>query len=178
MAVDEIGFPLAARLAECLCGLLAERDPVACCCVQPGSEVAWDDCTGGQAWVRIVNEYHVGDRFPNPQNTASPCGGVGGWAVVLELGVLRCMPQPDSMANLPSCSAVQDVAYRIAADKQTMREAIYCCDWREPARNTWQEDGAGLVVGGWNPVGPEGGCVGGVMTVTVHATGCICGERR
>src|SRR5690606_35524537 len=175
MALDTIGFPLAERLAECLCGLLSERDPVACCCVEPGAEVAWDDCTGGQAWVRIVQEYPLGDRFPHPQNSASPCGGVGGWAVVLELGVLRCMPLPDGQGSLPSCQAEQDTAERIADDKHTMREAVFCCDWRDTPRDAFASPEDGLIVGPWTPVGPEGGCVGGTMTVTVHATGCICG---
>jgi hypothetical protein len=173
---DPIAWCLADGLRACFCDQLAQVSaPVGCCCLWPGQEVAWDDCTPGQAWVRVVQVYPLSNRFPIPDDGlgVGPCGSSGGWAVVLELGAIRCMPQPQSNGTLPRCQEYSDTARLVLADAHAMRRAVQCCDWRSTCTpNADLEEG--LLFGAWQPVGPQGGCTGGVMSVTVQAYGCIC----
>lgn len=170
---DPVAYCLAEQLRECLCTELdAVSAPVNCCCHLPGQVVVWDSCDPGQAWVRVVRVYMAGGRFPaaaTPTDLGA-CGGQGGWAVTLELGVLRCMPQPDERGNLPSCEDYSAVARLVDADAHAMRRAVLCCDWRGTCL---QGDGQ-MAVGEWLPLGPQGTCVGGTMTVTVEVRACIC----
>lgn len=173
---DPIAFPVAERLRDCLCELLEESWPTKCCCIFYGTEVPWDDCSAdggreGMAWVRIADVYPT-ERFPQAVTTANPCGGLDGWAVVLELGVLRCAPTPSSSGRLPGCEANTAAAEKAAHDAHVMRRAVMCCDdWREPGQR--------FVMGRWQPVGGDGGCQGGVLQVTVHVTEmCVCTPPR
>lgn len=170
---DPVAWCVADRLAACLCAQLVETSaPVACCCLMPGSQVAWDDCERGQAWVRVARVYRLGGTFPAAATASDDgnCGGLGGWAAVLELGVLRCMPQPDEGGALPSCDANRDVARLVLADAQAMRRAVRCCDWRAGC----VPPDARMLLGDWLPAGPEGGCVGGTTLVTVEVSACVC----
>lgn len=174
---DPVSWALARELSTCFCDQLEQVSaPVGCCCLWPGQEVAWDSCDPGQAWVRVVQVYPLSNRFP-VQDTGldiGPCGSVGGWATVLELGALRCMPQPVG-SDLPSCDAYSETARLVLADAHAMRRAVACCDWITNAAppgvdaSDWQ-----TLFGAWQPVGPAGGCTGGVMTVTVQSFACIC----
>lgn len=168
---DPIAWPLAEALSDCLCILLEEEAPVRCCCVMFGADVAWDDCScdgrrGGMAWVRIANVYPTA-TFPSPYTgQPGPCGGAyDGWAVTLELGILRCAPTIDERGRLPRCDQNWSAARRAAADAHLMRRAVMCCSWAGDRR---------YIVGSWEPLGPEGGCHGGVMTVTVNSRACVC----
>lgn len=172
---DPIAWPLAERLAACLCDLLAAEAPVACCCVQPGRSVPWDDCTGGQAWVRIASQFAT-DTFPIPASRPpGPCGGLGGWAVVLELAVIRCMPTVSDAGVPPSCAAVNATARQVADDKHRMLRAIECCDWRRDPALPPTADVPAVIIGAWTPVA-EGDCTGGVWSVTVSSEACVCNE--
>lgn len=173
---DPIAYRLAQELSTCFCNeLAAVSAPVGCCCLWPGLEVAWDSCTPGQAWVRVAQVYPVGTRFPTPDTglDVGVCGALGGWAVVLELGALRCMPQPGDNGDLPSCTDYDDTERMVLADAHAMRRAVRCCDWRA---NAGADPEAQVLFGSWQPVGPAGACTGGLMQITVQAYGCLCDE--
>lgn len=169
---DPVAWHLAEALTDCLCTILEAEAPVQCCCTQFGEAVAWDSCNcrngrDGQAWVRVASMFPTA-TFPQPYTgNPGPCGGnYDGWAVQLELGVLRCAPSPDSRGRLPSCEQNTAAARRALADAHIMRRAVMCCDW-------YGRD-AKLIVGAWQPVGPDGGCHGGVLPVTVQSFACVC----
>lgn len=171
---DPVAWPLAERIRDCLCEMLEDSLPVKCCCIWYGDSVPWDDCSAegdreGMAWVRIETDYAT-DNFPNPIVRPSPCGGMDGWTVQLELGVMRCAPTVNANGLLPDCEANTGAAWKAAHDKHLMRRVLMCCDWRD---NDQQ-----FVIGQWRPQGGEGGCQGGVLPVTVHVPeACICGEH-
>lgn len=171
---DPITWCVSQALQACLCAELPVTSKgVACCCILPGADIIADSCEVGQAWIRLVTEYPLSSRFPNPATGMEPtaCGEVGhGWAATFELGVLRCMPQPDERGNLPSCDEYSESARLVAADKYAMRRAIMCCDWRDTCGLTDNR----IVMGAWTPLGPDGNCVGGTTNVTVELFGCIC----
>jgi hypothetical protein len=170
---DPIAWCLADALRDCFCTALAEVSaPVGCCCLHPGAEVAWDSCDPGQAWVRVASIYPLAARFPQAADGVDPqpCGGTNGWGVVLELGAVRCMPTVSDAGELPSCEDVTAVTRLVLADAHAMRRAALCCRWRETCTNREVD----LLVGAWTPIGPQGVCVGGTLSVTVQAFGCVC----
>lgn len=171
---DPVSACLIDSLAACLCAQLeAVSKPVACCCALPGQQVAWDDCDPGQAWVRVANMYMVGPKFPAPATAEDlgVCGGMGGWAVTVELGVLRCMPGIGEDDELPECEEYTATNRIVLADAHAMRRAILCCDWRS---GCGMPSDARVVVGAWTPAGPAGTCVGGTMTAVFEVSACVC----
>jgi len=174
---DPLAWCVASALKACFCAQLAEVSaPAGCCCLMPGQSVAWDSCDPGQAWVRVARVYQLGANFPQAAGLGDmgPCGGMGGWAVVLELGAVRCLPGVDEHGNLPTCGQYDDVARLVYADAHAMRRAVMCCDWRSGCNL----DDAQMIVGDWLPTGPQGNCTGGVLQVTVEVHGCICPEHN
>jgi len=168
---DAVAWPLAVRLRACvetgLAGALA--GPPGTCCVVPGRDVALDDCCAGQAWVRILRVYGSSmESFPDaarqPHDT-DRCTG-GRWAVEFGAGVVRCVPGLDGRGQPPTGAELEASAGQVADDASRIRRAVLCCF----------ADGSdeGLWVGDWLPVGPEGGCVGGELSVVVGVDGCEC----
>lgn len=163
--IDTIATPLLEQLLECLCEQLAltTAGPVCACCITTGQAVL--DCcacatsgTNGQAWVRVVRIYPSAPRFPAQMVDVQRCP-VTGLAVELELGAVRCSQQVTEDGSTPSCEAQLADAEVVLDDAAAMRRALGCCF----------ADGKVLVINQWQSFGPEGGCVGGFMTVTVQA---------
>lgn len=168
-AVDQIATPVANQLLACLQTQLAQlADPPARVEIRVGGEEVGpmigpnvDECCAGLAWIRVANVYPSWDSFPAPDNSWIPCGPLG-YAVVLEMGIVGCMPWSDSSGNLdnidPPSAADWSNAFQMTMQHQTlMRKAAACCFLPTQRR----------VVGSWTPLSDEGGCVGGKMQVTV-----------
>lgn len=169
--LDVTAYHLAVELLECLCAQLelTVGGPVCRCCLAAGAGVPADfccDCGGGhgQAWVRVARIYPTTARFPNAQVEPDKCA-LGMWAVELELGAYRCAATVDGRGNPPSCERVTRDAEVILDDAAAMRRAANCC-FRAG------EVGRQLMVGQWQPYGPDGGCIGGSMVVTVRSADC------
>lgn len=157
--------PLAAlltELTECVCNELATTGagPTCWCGQWPGLDLSWEFCTDcpgdrcGMGWVRLagINPYQV---FPTPivdPRCALPL------AVTIEVGALRCIPQPADGSILDP-GPMGDVAVAVAADAYALRRAVLCCNSPD------------LALGFWQPVGPEGGCVGGFWTTFLATDG-------
>jgi hypothetical protein len=105
-------------------------------------------------------------RFPQQSFDVANCDNRS-WAVELEMGVYRCLATLDDEGNPPSCQQIEHDAAVILSDAAAMRQAAVCCF--RPG-----DGGRDVVVGEWAPVGPSGGCGGGVMSVTVQGYDCGC----
>lgn len=159
---DTVVWPLALRLAECLCTVIRSRNlPEPCFCgVIPGDQVALDYCTDcdstgcGMAWVRVAG---VG---PRQASFAQPVRQPAGCQVILEaafeVGIVRCAPMPGPDGQSPSLEAQLDAAQLQMADMAAGLEAAACCFRDRDSQ-----------VSGWTPLGPQGGCLGGTWFVTV-----------
>lgn len=158
-------FPLALRLAECLCGELAEAGgPETCFCgVLAGDTVTMDYCSPcgggrcGMAWVRIASVLPLAAvgfnvNFAVSEKCAPALAGV------FEVGVLRCAPTFAPGGELPSLADQLAAAELQASDMGAAGRAASCC---------FAKDGRFVTVGSWNPIGPVGDCLGGAWTVTV-----------
>lgn len=179
---DDPVLPIAERLLGCLCAQLPETvgGDVCSCCLHPGQSVPVDYCCEcdvggeageGQAWVRPGRIYPTSGRFPVQLVDAAPCpAGLGLWAVELVLGVYRCAAAMDDDGEPPSCDRTWGDTEKLLSDAAALRAAISCCfpNMGDPGEG----DPPVVVVGGWESLGPSGGCVGGQMTVTVQFSDC------
>lgn len=128
-----------------------------------------DECCEGLAWVRPVVFFPSSGVFP--QEDAAPVPkGVSAWAVTLELGAVRCSPTPDEN-SIPTNDQWMDVVQKVMDDAAAMRRAICCFIQADPVRRIRQ-----VFPGQWLPLDVEGGCVGGVLQVTIQGPACDCSE--
>ena len=145
-------------LSTCLCAEILDYGPPVCFCgVVPGTDVALDytgDCNDvcGMAWVRLVTSYpsvSIGAPTSRPGNCSA---GIG---LDVEMGIVRCIDVGDG-TQAPPPEELTASAYVQYQDMLTMYRAVSCCrqskDW---------------VLGNYNPFGPQGGLVGGMLTMSI-----------
>lgn len=161
---------MAATLRDCLMTELALRpDPPAETCLVPGEDgrtflsigTGEDRCCAGFAWVRVAG---VTPAIPPAGTTIDGCG-VDTWQLDLEMGVARCAPFGSTQAG-PTCEQMADMFTQAQSDAEAMRAALCCL---RP-----QVDTGRSFPTGWQPFGPDGGCHGGIMGVSVQLDNCDC----
>lgn len=161
---------LAETLLLCLETELNLRDPVpAEVCLVPGEDArpwltvgtAQDRCCSGFGWVRVVN---VNPFVPVVGSDPSPCG-VMVWQVDLEMGVARCAPWGTVEAG-PSCQVLGDTTRLVLQDMEAMVAADCCLRSAVASERSAPTN--------WLPFGADGGCVGGIMGVSVQVDACGC----
>lgn len=168
---------------SCVCAAwddLPEADRPARCGIVPGRDVAIDECCDGFAWVRKVQQFRTStDGFPNQlADQNQPCAQWL-WAVEIGVGVVRCTPTGDLETNPPTPPTMEELkaaAEQAADDEIRVRRALACC---LPAalRPMWRLMTSSPVLIQYGPavsVGPEGGCHGFEMTLTVAVPECLC----
>lgn len=150
------------QIAACVCAQIeVDELPKTCFCgILPGAEVAWDytgDCgegTCGMAWVRLISVY-PSSVIGTPDESAGNCSALIGMDV--EIGIARCVSQPDDDGNPPAPADLQADAALQVADAMALRKAAVCC---APEKD--------FILGPYIPVGPSGGLVGGVWTISLQ----------
>jgi hypothetical protein len=144
-------------LAACIDTTLADegRPPVCFTGVIPGDGVAaaWGgDCSDvagcGMAWVRLVTAYPSA-TLGQADQSAGNCGAALG--LDIEVGILRCTPVDTEDAETEEIDALA-TSIGILDDMLILKKAIQCCT-ALPTKD--------LILGGWTPMGPLGGLVGG-----------------
>lgn len=175
MAVsDPLVMPLALELLECLEIEVAKvEDPPLYVGLRPGDVVAHlmstseDECCSGLAWVRPMPFWPSSSIFPNQDIVPLKGSNIArAWSVQLELGAVRCAPTPDA-DRIPTNDEWMAVTQAVMDDAAALRRAACCFSERHPSK---------LIVGQWQPLSVEGGCVGGVMSLTVQGPACDCSE--
>lgn len=127
-----------------------------------------DECCEGLAWVRPAGFYPSSGTFP-VQDTAPVKGGTRAWAVTLEMGAVRCAPVGDE-DTIPSMTEWDAVTQAVMDDAAAMRRAICCFIDAKLGRSTR------VLPGQWQPLDVQGGCVGGIMPITITGPTCDCGQ--
>lgn len=155
-------------LRACLCATLEAADAATpcLCALTAGAQFTADYCGCkapgggcGSSWVRLSDLY-ASRNFPNPDNTvqgscASPL------AAVIEVGVLRCLPQPNPRTGQPpSPEDLTNAALAALSDAAAIHSAIACCPAVTDRRH---------VLGRYRPI-TSGDCGGGAWTVTVQVS--------
>lgn len=173
---DPMVMPLAREMLACLrAAMLDNPSPPARMGLRPGtvvdhlmSSLGDDECCEGLAWVRPGDFYPSSSTFP-VQDEQPNKQGTQAWAVTLELGAIRCAPTPDA-ESIPSEEEWEATTERVMDDMAAIRRAI-CC-FIEAKTGRLQR----VLPGVWTPLAVQGGCVGGILPVTIRAPHCDCAE--
>lgn len=176
MAVaDPLVMPLARELLECYGTELGKvAAPPAYVQLRAGNVVAHllstyqDECCEGLAWVRPASFFPSSGTFP-AQDAAPQPKGVSAWAVTLELGAVRCAPVGDEN-RLPTAEEWDATVQAVMDDAAAMRRALCCFIDAKQGR------ARRVLPGIWQPIEVQGGCVGGLLTVTILGPACDCTE--
>lgn len=171
MALNTHELPLAQSLLDCLWEAVTtdHPNPPMHHSLRIGEDIAQDLsgyedlCCEGLAYVKILSTY-PSDNFPEPNDTYVPCSG--GWAVDLEMGVLRCAPV-GSLEAMPTDADWTAVAEQVAHDQEAMRQAMACFRGQLGPGTPWLPR-AGV------QINPQGGCTGSTQAVTVGFIQGIC----
>lgn len=168
---DPVLFDLAAEILACARAELEltsagapERS-----CVHVG-EVAHDDCCdppGGQLSVTITRVY-PSSSFPDDDSTTLPPCGPPFAAVDLTVQIVRCAPGMSDDGKPPTCAEIEAGARVAYLDARAIWKGVRCCLMAMPLDRT-------SVVGEQTFIGPEGGCQGSSLTITIGLIdGCEC----
>lgn len=134
---------------------------------RPGTDVALDglfigDCPG-LAWVNVIRLYRTAD-FPTESDRLAPCSGVP--VAVIQAGVARCVATVDAQGYPPTAEDMEHDAL-VGLDDAARLERALCV----AARRAMDLDVVDAAV--WSatePIGPQGGVLAWVATLTVQLT--------
>lgn len=124
-----------------------------------------DECCDGIGWARMVANYEGNDEnWLEPNGTPSNCPP-SSWAVVIEIGLMRCIP----LARNARGDRVTDDQWTAATQQQmddaaTLRRVLCCL------RDAF--DQADVTAGQIGPLPNSGGCGGVTIQVTIRADAC------
>lgn len=165
---DPIIYDVAAELLACACAAL-EATTAGCparATVVAG-EAAWDDCCEGQLTVSVPTIF-PSTTFPDPDTRNAVCGPPF-TAFDVDVEIVRCAPTVNSSGRAPSVADLNASALIWHLDARAVWTGVLCC--LHAHRLEWNS-----VVRQQIALGPEGGCVGSRLTVTVGLTDCVCPE--
>ena len=173
---DPVVMPLARELLACLDQEISKVDtPPVRIGLRPGTVVDHllsttdDECCDGLAWVRPATFFPSSGTFPAQDEVPIKGGNVRAWAVTLEMGAIRCAPTPDAN-SIPTTDEWDDTTQAVMDDAAAMRRAACCFIDAKQGRSSR------VLIGAWQPLSVQGGCVGGVITLTVQGPACDCSE--
>lgn len=175
MISDPVVMPLAREMLACYdLELMKVPDPPLYVQLRPGNVVAHllglndDECCSGLGWVRPASFFPSSAGFPAQDSSPVP-KGTAAWAITLELGAVRCAPTPDA-EDIPTAEQWDATVQAVMDDAAAMRRAICCFIDAKPGR------AKKVLPGTWQPLEVQGGCVGGIMPVTIVGPACDCAE--
>lgn len=172
--VDGLVAPMLLELRDCLRDELVRtiRGPACrCALVHSFTTPVMDAChcecglslggrpAQGDAWVRLVR------MDPDQQLLGlTPQQCAPGWQVVIELGTYRCAPITEDGSALPE-QELTTLALDMASDRAALLRVFGCCSALRDEHT---------LIDFYQPLGPEGGCVGGVLQFRVAVPGGGC----
>lgn len=150
----------AQELLDCVCEALTLESECPCpcrVCVVAGTP-AWDDCCEGQL-TATIDRVFFHENFPNPVRDAQICGTF--LAADMTIQLLRCAPVVHDDGSAPSCPELSESARKIYQEMYISMRALVCC-LAEARRHRK------YVINDARVVGPEGGCVGFEIKLTIE----------
>lgn len=138
--------------------------------IYPGERPPLDICevtrdgADGQLWISNPATF-VGwpDQSGLPMTCAVPR------SESISLGIVRC--QRGSIQDggqLPDENLITEDAERQQNDKDALLRALLCCS---------QIEGQDIMIESWEPIAPNGKCVGGRWTFSIRIDGCVCSQE-
>lgn len=131
-------------------------------CITPGNQYAWDACECGSIGVYLTRMYHANTWPPGEAPDVGPCPPTF-IAIDYVVVVLRCVAGPDNNGRPPSCQSLDAAAQLAFVDMGKMRIAV------SDSVNALMNSGKILeyAIRDHSTTGPQGGCVGSLMNITV-----------
>lgn len=126
--------------------------------INPGLQVPWDDCCGGQLAGRVLSIRPIVGE--NSRGTAVPCG-VMFWEAQLAISVVRCVATVNDQGVAPSTSQMDHDGIQMLLDQVVIQEVVRC-------------DPRVRAIDRWAPTVNSGGCGGGEWQFTVRVDTCAC----
>lgn len=174
--VDARVWPvLQATLSALNAALAANPNPPKYSSIRPGiippqDLSSMDDlCCEGAAWVREVQLFPTA-AFPAPLEAANRlCSDPPSYGAVIEMGVYRCVSL-GSMTDMITDDEWTQAVIQVTNDQEAMRVAARVMQQEAPFGYpgiTWALNQS-FVMGLWEPVESEGGCVGGTQQFTIQ----------
>lgn len=156
MTYTDLAFlPVQQQLLNCLTTAVVDlTTPPAILGLRYGQEVVLDLsqnddlCCRGVGWVRMAG---ATPTVTNPDHCATV------WSLELEMGIARCAPMGDDL-NIVTETEHTAANAAMVEDFMALRAAV-CC---------FRDLGYSFEQGGWQPAGPNGGCMGSTITLRVQ----------
>lgn len=167
---DSLAAPLLVALRECVRAQLARSTSGPVCrasirhsVVTPAMDGCDCQCADGQgdAWVRLVRLEPDVDNAGAVAPSACPTA----WLAVIELGVYRCVPLPEEGEALPE-QTEHVISLDALSDMNALLRVLTCCLALADAF---------IGVDFWQPLGPSGGCAGGMLQFRASILGAVAG---
>ncbi|MET0273772.1 MAG: hypothetical protein ABW360_12345 [Phenylobacterium sp.] len=133
---------------------------------EPSADPWTDECCVGIGWVRMVSSFETYD-FPAPASVMEGNCPPHSWAVVIEVGINRCVPVAGDGRGSVVTSEQWLAAAQAQADDGAALRRMLCC-----LRELY--DVADVTAGQVNPLPLQATCGGVVLTVTVRRDACDC----
>lgn len=118
------------------------------------------DCAS-LAFVNVLKRYRA-DNFPNEAGASTNCKGTK--AVVIQVGVARCSVALDEHGEPPSRDVTEREALVLQDDADRLDQALCMAVTRGEDKDLISQ----AIINSWEPVGPEGGILTGVQTITIE----------
>ena len=125
----------------------------------PTSGEGNDQCDASMAFTNVLRRWKT-TQFPGESSEVTPCGGVR--AVLVQMGVARCSMAMDDEGNAPDDDRVEHEALVLLDDSDRLYAAA--CRATKMLEEAELIDAA--VIHAWEPVGPDGGILSGLLTVS------------
>jgi hypothetical protein len=124
--------------------------------------VSWDNCCDGLLYIQFARIFIADGTVDAAQPTT--CGR--GLAADLNVTLLRCAPAPATNGpnvKLPTPAELSRSALGMMEDGVAVMALLrsLAAAWRDVRY-------IDTVIGAWAPLGPDGGCQGGTLTMTVE----------
>jgi hypothetical protein len=124
--------------------------------LQPGEEVAWDECCDGMLYVKVINVTPVQG---NTKANGMPCG-ILAWSVQFGIGVLRCVATIDDRGNPPGAVKINADGAQFSKDMSNLLASVVCL--------------GEATINEAVPLGPQGTCAGSEVRFTLRLPVCGC----
>lgn len=117
-------------------------------------------------WCQVLRIYRS-RSFPTEEPITQPCGAP--MVVQLQIGSARCSANMDEHGNPPDRADLEREALILLDDAMRLELAL-CRAWKRLGPEDRDVCG-NAAIGAFEPVGPEGGILSGVMTATFQIGG-------
>lgn len=176
--IPDLVQPVASLLLTQLCCRLAGSDypvcrcafgfgappPISACCECDPEDLEDPEAPipHGEAWVR-VGPVVATEIFPEAVAGPIRCD-MGLLAAEFTVGIYRCAPTMDDQGEPPTPEDLAEALTIQLQDRAMLFRVVRCA---------LNEADYPYVLGTWEPLDPQGGCMGSQMTVTVAISDCL-----